>query len=112
MYAWGERNHFPTRTFPAGENEFKAATLETLKITGDKNAMLTNSRPSFTRPGAVLLRFRELEGRNAEVKLSSAVPGRTVKKLTEVNAAGKTLGQPIGSVQLKPFEVKFIEVEF
>ena len=112
MYAWGERNHFPTRTFPAGENEFKAATLETLKVSGDKNAMLTNSRPSFTRPGAVLLRFRELEGRNAEVKLSSAAPGRTVKKLTEVNAAGKALGQPIGSVQLKPFEVKFIEVEF
>jgi hypothetical protein len=111
-YAWGERNHFPTRTFPAGENEFRSASLETLKVTGDKNALLTNSRPSFTRPGAVLLRFRELEGRNAEVKLSSAVPGRSVKKLTEVNAVGKAIGQPVESIKLNPFEVKFIEVEF
>lgn len=111
-YAWGERNHFPSRTFPAGENEFKSASLETLKITGDKNAMLANSRPSFTNPGALLLRFRELEGKNAEVSLSSAVPGRTVKKITEVSATGKALGQPVQSVLLKPFEVKFIEVEF
>jgi hypothetical protein len=111
-YAWGERNHFPTRTFPAGENEFKAPSLETLKISGDKNVMLANSRPSFTRPGAILLRFRELEGKNGEVKISSAVQGRTVKKLTEVNATGKALGQPVQSVSLKPFEVKFIEVEF
>ncbi len=111
-YAWGERNHFPTRTFPAGENELASPVLETLKLTGDKNAMLTNSRPSFTKPGAILLRFRELEGTNAEVKVSSAVPGRAVKKLTEVNAVGKFVGQPLESIKLNPFEVKFIEVEF
>ncbi len=111
-YAWGERNHYPARTFPAGNNEFKTATLETLKISGPKNAVLTNSRPSFTNPGAVLLRFRELEGQSAEVKLSSAVPGRIVRKMTEVNPTGKALGLPVQAIQLKPYEVKFIEVEF
>ncbi|OFX42079.1 MAG: hypothetical protein A2X03_14290 [Bacteroidetes bacterium GWA2_40_15] len=111
-YAWGERNHYPTRTFPAGKNELTSATLETLKITGDVNAIMTNSRPSFKTTGAILLRFRELEGLNAEVKVASVVPGRTVKKITEVNSTGKALGEPVQSVRLKPFEVKFIEVEF
>jgi hypothetical protein len=32
--------------------------------------------------------------------------------MVEVNAAGKQIGQPIISIQLKPFEVRFIEVEF
>ncbi|HUX94282.1 MAG TPA: glycoside hydrolase family 38 C-terminal domain-containing protein [Bacteroidales bacterium] len=111
-YAWSQRNHYPTRTFPAGKNEFDKPTLETLKINAPENVLLANIRPSFTNPGAILLRFRELEGKEGEVMLSSAVPGRSVNKITEVNAAGKHLGQPMESISLKPFEVKFIEVEF
>jgi alpha-mannosidase len=111
-YAWSERNTFPTRTFPAGANELKSPSLETLKISGSANAMLVNSRPAFKEKGTILLHFRELEGLAAEVNLSSAVPGKTIKKLVEVNAAGKQIGQPLASVQLKPFEVRFIEVSF
>jgi hypothetical protein len=111
-YAWGVRNPFPTRTFPAGADELKSPSLETLKLTGPGNAMLVNSRPSFTGKGTILLHFRELEGLPAEVKLSSAVPGQTIKRITEVNVIGKQIGQPLSSIQLKPFEVKFFEVEF
>jgi hypothetical protein len=111
-YAWGVRNPFPTRTFPAGADELKSPSLETIKLTGPGNAMLVNSRPSFTGKGTILLHFRELEGLPAEVKLSSAVPGQTIKRITEVNAIGKQIGQPLSSIQLKPYEVKFFEVEF
>ena len=111
-YAWNERNPFPTRTFPAGANELKVTSLETLKITGPANAMLVNSRPAFKGKGTILLHFRELEGRNAEVNLASAVPGQTIKKMVEVNAAGKEIGQPLKTVQLRPYEVRFIEIEF
>ena len=111
-YAWGERNPFPTRTFPAGANELKSLSLETLKISGSPNAMLVNSRPAFKRTNTILLHFRELEGLSAEVKLSSAVPGQSVKKIVEVNATGKPIGQPLSSIKLKPYEVKFVEVEF
>ena len=62
--------------------------------------------------GTILLHFRELEGLPAEVKLSSAVPGQTIKRMTEVNTTGKQIGQPLTSIQLKPYEVRFIEVEF
>jgi hypothetical protein len=111
-YAWNERNPFPVRTFPAGKNELKTYSGETLLINGPANAMLVNSRPAFKTPGTILLHFRELEGLTAEVSLSSAVPGRPIHNLFEVSATGKHLGQPVTSIQLKPYEVKFVEVEF
>jgi hypothetical protein len=111
-YAWSERNPFPTRTFPAGADELKTPSLETLKISGPANAMLINSRPAFKGKGTVLLHFRELEGLPAEVKLSTAVPGQTIRRMTEVNTTGKQVGQQLSTIQLKPYEVRFIEVEF
>jgi hypothetical protein len=111
-YAWTERNPFPTRTFPAGADELKTPVIETLKLSGSANAMLINSRPAFKGKGTILLHFREVEGLPAEVKLSSAVAGQTIKRMVEVNAVGKEVGQPITSIQLKPFEVRFIEVDF
>lgn len=110
-YAWGERNTFPARTFPAGANELHDPVLETLQISGPANAMLINTRPAFKGNGTVLLHFRELEGLPAGVKLSSAIPGRPIKKMVEVNAVGKQIGQPVTSIQLQPYEVKLIEVE-
>ena len=111
-YARSERNPFLTRTLPAGDNQLKSPLMETLKITGPSNAMLVNSRPAFKNKGTILLHFRELEGLPAEVKLSSSIDGRPVRKMVEVNVTGKQVGEPLTSVQLKPFEVKFIEVEF
>jgi alpha-mannosidase len=111
-YGWSERNPFPTRTFPAGADELKTFSMETLKITGSSNVMLMNSRPAFKNKGALLLRFREVEGIPGEVNLSSAVPGKSISKMLEVNVQGTQLGQTLNSVKLKPFEVKFIEVEF
>ena len=111
-FSWSERNPFPTRTFPAGANELKSPSLETLKITAPVNVMLVNSRPAFKEKGTILLHFRELEGLPAEVKLSSSVPGKTISRMIEVNASGKQTGQPLTSIQLKPYEVRFIEVSF
>ncbi|MGD9558748.1 MAG: glycoside hydrolase family 38 C-terminal domain-containing protein, partial [Mangrovibacterium sp.] len=110
-YAWGERNAFLTRTFPAGKNEFSKPLLETLRIDAPANAMLVNSRPSWNKKGAVLLHFRETNGQWAEVKIRSAIPEHPVKRMTEVNAPGTRSGQTMTSVSLKPYEVKFIELE-
>ncbi|MCJ7450087.1 MAG: glycosyl hydrolase family 38 [Bacteroidales bacterium] len=111
-YAWGERNPFPTRTFPAGANDLKTPSLSTLNITGSPNAMLMNIRPAFKNNGTLLLRFRELEGQPGEVNLSSAIPGKIISKIVEVNSTGMQVGQPVISVKLKPYEVKFIELDF
>jgi len=111
-YAWGERNPFPTRTFPAATGDLKSPSLSTLKIEGSPNAMLMNARPAFKNNSTLLLRFRELEGSFAEVKLTSSVPGKSIKKIIEVNTLGNPVGQPLTTIQLKPYEVRFIEVSF
>ncbi len=110
-YAWGVRNPFPTRTFPAGADELKSTSLEILKLNGSQSVMLVNSRPAFKGKNTILLHLRELEGMPAEVALSSALPGLEIKKIIEVNTLGAPIGQPLNSIKFKPFEVKFIEVE-
>ena len=111
-YAWSERNPFPTRTFPAGANELRSPSLETLKINGSPNVIMMNSRPAFKGNSTLLLRFREVEGLPGEIKLLTAVPGKYVSKITEVNAAGISIGIPLTSIKLQPYEVRFVEVEF
>ena len=111
-FAWGERNSFATRTLPAGRNELRSPVLETMKISGSPNAILINSRPSFKNPGSVMLHFRELEGKPAELKLESKIAGRSIKRMVVVNVVGKEIGNPVQSIRFKPFEVKFVEVDF
>jgi len=110
-YAWNERNMFPTRTFPAGKNEMKSTVMETLKISGSPNALLVNTRPMPGNNNSVLLHFRELDGLPAEITLSSPNSQRAIYRMIEVNVIGVPVGSPVSSVKLKPYEVKFIEVE-
>lgn len=111
-FAWGERNSFATRTFPAGKNEFKSPVLETVNIKGSQNTILVNSRPAFKNGETILLHFRELEGKPAELTLESKIAGRSIKRITEVNVIGNETGNSIQSIVFKPFEVKFVEVQF
>lgn len=111
-FAWGERNVFATRTFPAGKNKIESPVLETLNINGSPNVILINSRPSFKNGENILLHFRELEGKPAELTLESKIAGRSVKNMVVVNAIGKEIGSPVQTIKFKPFEVKFIEVQF
>ncbi|HOI78163.1 MAG TPA: glycosyl hydrolase family 38, partial [Petrimonas sp.] len=109
-FAWGERNPFATRTLPAGENKLCNASLRTLKIDGPENVLVINIRPSFHKK-SIILHLRELEGLPADIKLSPADQTLTIKKVTEINSLGERTGQPISAIRLKPYEVKFIEVE-
>jgi Glycosyl hydrolases family 38 N-terminal domain./Glycosyl hydrolases family 38 C-terminal domain. len=111
-FALGERNFFATRTVPAGKNEITSPVQETLSIEGSPNAILINSRPSFKNGETILLHFRELEGKPAELNLESKIPGRSIKQINEVNVTGDEIGNYIKSVKLKPYEVKFVEVHF
>jgi len=111
-FGWGERNIFPTRTFTAGKPELKSPLTESLKIGGAPNVLLVNSRPAPNGKVAVLLHFRELEGKEAEIFLANSVSGRPVKTFTVVNAIGKRVETCSAAIHFNPFEVKFIELEF
>lgn len=112
-YAWGQRTPFLSRALPAGTEELTDAVMRTLQLSGDPNAMLVNARPAFgENREAILLHFRELEGKPATVALSSAVEGRPIKTVREVNVTGQPVGAALQDIRLKPFEVKFVEVAF
>jgi alpha-mannosidase len=111
-FAWGERNPILSRTYPAGNSTIEKNIFETLKIAGSSNIFLVNIRPSFTNSNSLILHFRELDGKPGTADLSSLLPDRRISKITEVNAIGEQTGPPITEISLKPFEVKFVEVQF
>lgn len=106
----GVRNIFPTRTFPAGKAEQAAAQDAGLRIGGAPGVMLVNSRPVFGGSHAVILHFREMEGKEGEISLESTVAGKTFKSLEVVNALGEKIAPTGKSLHFNPFEVKFILV--
>lgn len=111
-FAWGVRNPFPSRTFPAAKDELVSPVFQTVKIAGSANVMLVNSRPSYTKTGCVLIHVRELDGIRGAITISSAIRERPIRRMIEVNVIGEEVGQPLQSVNLNPFEVKFIQIEY
>ena len=110
-YALGERVPMFTRTVLAGNKKMNIEPIETLRFSGSSNAVLVNARPSFKKAGGILLHFREVDGLPASINMSSGINNRPIRKMVEVNAVGEEANQ-ITSIELKPFETKFIEVEF
>ena len=111
-FAWGIRNPFPSRTFPAGKNELSIPLFQTIKIAGSSNIMLVNSRPDFNKQGSVLIHLRELDGLPGTTTFLSSVDGRPIRRMIEVNVLGEEIGQPLQSVSLTPFAVKFVRLEY
>lgn len=111
-FARGVRNPLPTRTFPAGKNELSEPLYKTLSVTGDENVLLINSRPSFNGKRAIVLHFREIDGKPAQIKLASHIKNYQVKKTSQVNVLGEKIQDLDNSnLSFNPYEVKFIEVE-
>jgi len=111
-FGWGERNSFPTRAFPAGKAELRVPITQTLTLEGSPNVLLVNSRPSYNGKDAVLLHFRELEGKGGDIAIGSLVENRSIKTATIVNAMGKKVSEGGTTLHFAPFEVKFVELEF
>lgn len=111
-FALGERNPYLSRTLPAGGKATEKNGIQTLDISGSQNVIAINSRPVFGSKGTILIHFREMEGAQAEIRLKSGIAARPVAGIYEVNALGKREGGKINSIMFKPFEVKFVEVEF
>jgi alpha-mannosidase len=110
-YSWGERNAFPARSFAAGKQEGLKSVLETLQVSGSKNAIVVNCRPMFEEPeNSLLLHIRELDGQAAEVRVSSGVPNCAIRGIWEVDSLGHVIGRCENGIGLKPFEVKFVKV--
>jgi hypothetical protein len=111
-WARGVRNPFPTRTFPSGKNELVNPVFQAVNITATRNVMVVNSRPAFGNPGSVLIHVREMDGTTGTFAMASAIAGRPIKGMREVNVIGAEIGRPLETFPLKPFEDKFIRIDY
>lgn len=111
-FAWGTRNPFLTRTLPEGKDELSRSMFRTVELDGAPNVILINSRPAFSSDSAILLHFREVDGLPAKLRLLSKIANRPIKSMKEVNIVGDKIQKVNNPLSFKPFEVKFIEVQF
>lgn len=109
-YAMGERNSFATRTLPAGKGKIETPLLEAFKLRLPENVLLVNIRPSFNDEKSLLLHLREVNGLKTVVRVPE-LSNIDLNKCTEVNALGETIRALPFPFELKPYEVRFIEVQ-
>jgi len=110
-YSRGERNAFAARSFAAGRQQAVKHVLETLQVSGSENALVVNCRPMHEEPGnALLLHIREVDGRSAEVRVSSSLADCPIQEMWEIDSLGRVIGPCVKGIRFKPFEVKFVKV--
>ena len=110
-YSWGERNAFVPRSFASGRQQAVKHVLETLQVSGSENALVVNCRPMHEEPGnALLLHIREVDGRSAEVRVSSSLADCPIQEMWEIDSLGRVIGPCVKGIRFKPFEVKFVKV--
>jgi hypothetical protein len=74
--------------------------------------MLLDSRPSPFKPGSILLNVREMNGLSGNMTIESALPGRPVRKMIQVNIMGDEIGQPLDVIRLAAYEQQFIRLDY
>ena len=68
-----------------------------------------------TRPapgGGVILHLREVAGKSVMLDQSNVRTWADVESADEVNALGKPIRDGIESLELKPFDVRFVRLRF
>jgi hypothetical protein len=109
----GVRTAFLTRTLPPAQTgSVTDPVFRTLKTTGSNNVMLLDSRPSPFKPGSILLNVREMNGLSGNMTIESALPGRPVRKMIQVNIMGDEIGQPLDVIRLAAYEQQFIRIDY
>ena len=63
-------------------------------------------------PGEVLLHLREVAGQKTMLDLGNVITWASVEDAEEVNALGRTIQDGIESLQLKPYDVRFVRLRF
>jgi hypothetical protein len=58
----------------------------------------------------ILLQLRECGGSNAMLDFSGFYT-KTIRSIREVNALGESISQPLKSLQFKPWQCRFVQLE-
>ena len=126
-FGWGERVPFISRVFPARNDTISLKSERVLydyavrSFTGPAmdQLLLISARPSSDKKG-IILQLREIKGNQTQLPLelpvySSQTSLKSVvryKSAFEVNVLEEKIREITGIIEFKPYEVKFIKLEF
>jgi len=106
-FGWGNRVPFLARAFTGGgkgDESWQKSIIQGWPV----NVILVSSTPDKSGSSCIL-HIREIEGKNADLKSLKLANNRPLM-IRQANVLGEEIVQ--GSVQLKPFETKFIKLDW
>ncbi|MCX6251021.1 MAG: hypothetical protein NTX61_09730 [Bacteroidetes bacterium] len=115
-FGWGERMPFITRVFPAQKDAPPLLLKE--QFSGKfKDLLLVCAKP-LSDGTSVILHLREIKGIEQVIPVNDlasvylTVSGKVFRSVSEVNVLGEKLKEANSPIVFKPFETKFIKLEF
>jgi hypothetical protein len=106
-FAWGNRVPFLVRTLPAGKREDKAVSSASFLQIVPGNVALVNMSP-MENENSVLLQLREIDGKKADIKITSAF--RPDLKVIPSDVLGEE--RPENNLGIDAWETKFVKISW
>lgn len=110
-FGWGSRIPLATRVLaPLKSGKSKEAlscSLVTIDVPG---VVVVDTQP--TRDGSVILHLREVAGQATTLDMGNVKTWLDVESAEEVNAIGKVIQDGIESLELQPYDVRFVRLSF
>ncbi|HEY5911013.1 MAG TPA: glycoside hydrolase family 38 C-terminal domain-containing protein [Verrucomicrobiae bacterium] len=110
-FGWGSRVPLATRVLPplkSGKStEPPACSLVSIDVPG---VVVVDTRPAGV--GGAVLHLREVAGETTMLDLGNVITWANIESAEEVDALGHTLQDNIESLQLKPYDVRFVRLRF
>jgi hypothetical protein len=110
-FGWTSRVPLASRVLPPLKSGRSTAPLARSLVSIDvPNVVVVDTRPAGSR--AVVLQLREVAGQATTLDLGNVITWAEITSAAEVNALGNAIEDGIESLVLKPYDVRFVELQF
>ena len=109
-FGWSARVPLLARVLPAGKNENKPASRSFMSL-DQPNILLVTARP-LPDENAILLHLRETQGQVTEIPIKKVFALSAIKSVQQVNVLGRSAQPVADKIAFRPYEVKFIRVNY
>jgi alpha-mannosidase len=109
-FGWGERVPFITRVFP-GSGRSERLEVKTFLGQALGNVLLVSAMPGKDAK-SVILHLREIRGNQETIDISGLIRDMHTRKAVEVNVLNEKVMETVNNLELKPFETRFLRIEF
>ncbi len=110
-FGWGSRVPLATRVLPPLKTGKSSEPLVCSLVSIDVPGVVVVDTKAVA-PGEVTLHLREVAGQTTTLDVGTVITWANLEGASEVNAIGATIQDNIESVELKPYDVRFVRLRF